>query len=172
MKSTSQLIASALFLGACVLLSGIADAGSDAVGGSMELTYTKQDALPVAESPDHLVLLGEVKGVNKSTGTQNYMDGAAVTNREIGQLFRGSGPHSGYITLAKGSDATVALWSGQVTTTPASDGKPLTRFEGTWKYVAGTGKYAGIQGSGEYHGHFTSAASYVVDWSGNYSVGQ
>jgi hypothetical protein len=27
-------------------------------------------------------------------------------------------------------------------------------------------------GKGEYHGNFTSKTSYVVDWSGNYSVGK
>ena len=98
------------------------------------------------------------------------MSGADVTNREIGQLFQGNGPHSGYYTMSKDGNTTTALWKGDVTTVLAADGTPQTSFKGTWEYVAGTGKYNGIQGKGKYSGYFTSKTSYNVDWNGEYSL--
>lgn len=170
MKTSSRLILPVAALAACSMFSGAAMAEGGNISGSMSLSYTKQEALPVAEAPGHMVLLGEVKGANKNTGSTDYMDGAAVTNREIGRLFQGNGTHSGYITLGKNGNSTIALWNGEVTTVMSPEGQPQTTFKGTWEYVAGTGKYDGIHGKGEYHGNFTSQTSYVVDWSGNYSV--
>lgn len=172
MKTSFRLIVPIAALAACSIFSGVAMAEGGNISGSITLSYTKQEALPVAEAPGHMVLLGEVKGANKNTGSTDYMDGAEVTNREIGRLFQGNGTHSGYITLGKNGNSSIALWSGEVTTVMPPEGQPQTSFKGNWEYVAGTGKYDGIRGKGEYRGHFTSQTSYVVEWSGEYSVGK
>lgn len=172
MKTSSRLIVPIAALAACSIFSGVAMAEGGNISGSVALSYTKQEALPITEAPGYMVLMGEVKGANKNTGGMDFMDGAEVTNREIARLFQGNGSHSGYITLGKDGNATIALWSGEVTTVMSPEGQPQTSFKGTWEYVAGTGKYDGIRGKGEYHGNFTSQTSYVVDWSGNYSVGK
>lgn len=172
MKPSSRFTTPVIALAACTIFSGAAMAEGSNISGSISLSYTKQEALPVAEAPGYTVLLGEVKGANKNTGSSDYMDGAAVTNREIVRLSQGNGPHSGYITLGKDGNSTIALWSGEVTTVMSPEGQPQTSFKGNWEYVAGTGKYDGIRGKGEYHGHFTSQTSYVVDWSGEYFVGK
>ncbi len=170
MKILSNYLLSFVALSACALTSGQAIAEGGKISGSGTLSYTKQEALPVAEANGHLLLLGELRGSNKNTDNKDFMDGAEVTNREIAQLFQGNGPQSGYYTLSKDGNTTVALWKGEVTTVMAADGTPQTSFNGTWDYVAGTGKYDGIKGKGEYHGHFTSKTSYAVDWSGEYSL--
>lgn len=172
MKPSSRLIVAFAAMATCSTFSSVALAEGGNISGSITFSYTKQEALPVAEAPGHLVQLVEVKGVNKNTGSTDHMDGAAVTNREIARLFQGNGPHSGYITLDESGNATTALWSGEVTTVMSPEGQPQTSFKGSWEYVAGTGKYEGIRGKGEYHGQFTSQSSYVVDWSGEYAVGQ
>lgn len=172
MKTLFSRSAVMMAVSASVLFSGAALAEGGAIAGSMQLSYTKQEALPVAEAPGHMLLLGEVKGANKNTGSTDYMDGAEVDNREIARLFQGSGPQSGYITIGKNGNTTIALWSGQVTTIMSAEGQPQTSFKGNWEYVAGTGKYNGIHGKGEYHGHFTSEKSYEVDWSGEYALDQ
>jgi hypothetical protein len=170
MNISSTHLTSIAALAACALFSGVALAEGGPISGSISLSYTKQETLPVTEAPGHMVLLGEVKGANRNTGGTDFMDGAEVTNREIARLFQGNGPHSGYITLGKDGNTAIALWSGQVTTVMSSEGQPQTSVKGNWEYVFGTGKYNGIRGQGEYRGHFTSQTSYVVDWSGKYSV--
>lgn len=172
MKPSSRFTIPCIALAVCTLFSGAAVAEGGSISGFIDLSYTKQEALPVAEAPGYIVQLGEVKGANKNTGSTDYMDGAAVTNREIVRLSQGNGPHSGYITLVKDGNSTIALWNGEVTTVMSPEGQPQTSFKGNWEYVAGTGKYDGIRGKGEYHGHSTSQTSYVVDWSGEYSVGK
>lgn len=152
------------------LTAPIAQADGGKIAGTMSLNYSKQEALPVAEAPGNVLILGELRGSNKSTNGNAYMDGAEVTNREIVRLFQGNGPNSGYITLSKDGNAAVAQWNGMVSTVLSPDGQPQTSFTGSWQYVAGSGKYAGIQGSGEFHGNFTSQTSYDVSWSGEYSL--
>jgi hypothetical protein len=171
MKKTTRITAVAALV-ACSVSSGVVLAEGGNISGSMSLSYVKHEALPVAEAPGYMVLLGEVRGANKNMGSTEYMDGAEVTNHEIVRLFQGNGPHSGYLTLGKNGNSAIAQWDGAVTTVMSSEGQPQTSFKGNWKYVAGTGKYDGIQGKGEYQGHFTSQTSYVLDWKGEYSVGK
>ena len=140
------------------------------ISGSALLSYSKQEAFIVPSAEGHMLVAGELTGANKNTGETDYMSGASVDNREIGQLFQGNGPHSGYYTLSKDGNTATALWKGNVTTVMSAEGNPQTSFSGTWEYVAGTGKYNGIQGKGKYSGYFTSKTTYTVDWSGEYSV--
>lgn len=170
MQKTTANITLSVALAACTMLSAPALADGGKIAGAMSLNYSKQEALPVVEAPGNVLILGELRGSNKSTNGTDYMDGATVTNREIVRLFQGNGPNSGYITLSKDGNATVALWNGMVTTVMSQDGQPQTSFKGSWEYVAGSGKYDGIQGSGEFHGHFTSQTSYDVSWSGDYTL--
>lgn len=170
MKTLSNNILSLVILSAFGLSSNQVFAEGGKISGIGTVSYTKQEALPVNEANGNLLLLGELHGSNKNTGSKDYMDGADVTNREIVQLFQGNGSHSGYYTLSKDGNTATALWKGEVTTVMASDGTPQTSFKGTWNYVAGTGKLDGIKGQGEYHGHFISKTSYAVTWSGDYDL--
>ncbi len=140
------------------------------IAGSASLSYNKQEASMPPSANGHMLVFGELTGTNKSTDGSGYMDNAVVDNRENGQLFQGNGPHTGYYSMTKGADSTTALWKGQVTTVLAEDGSPRTSFKGTWEYVNGAGKYAGIKGTGNYSGYFTSKTTYIVDWNGEYSV--
>lgn len=159
-----------LFLIGLVLVFGQAYAEGGKVAGSASLSYNKQEASLPSSANGHMLVFGELTGTNKNMDGSGYMDGAAVDNREVGQLFQGNGPHTGYYTMTKGTDSTTALWKGQVTTVLAEDGSPRTSFKGTWEYVNGAGKYAGIKGAGNYSGYFTSKTTYNVDWNGEYSV--
>lgn len=168
MKTATNIMISFGVVSACALFGGQALAEGGKISGSAALSYTKQEAsVPPAEG--HLLALGEVAGTNKGTDGSGYMDGAAVMNREIVQLFQGNGFHSGYYTMTKDNSSTTAFWKGEVTTV-MKDNVPNTSFKGTWEYVNGTGKYAGIKGKGKYSGYFTSQTTYNVDWNGEYSV--
>ncbi|MGB2832373.1 MAG: hypothetical protein WBC07_05440 [Methylotenera sp.] len=170
MKTVSNNFLSLVVLSIFTCAGGQAYAEGGKISGSAALSYSKQDASPAPSAEGHMLVFGELTGSNKNTGGTDYMSGADVTNREIGQLFQGNGPHSGYYTMSKDGNTTTALWKGDVTTVLAADGTPQTSFKGTWEYVAGTGKYNGIQGKGKYSGYFTSKTSYNVDWNGEYSL--
>lgn len=169
MKTLSNTIIAFATLSTCALSSSQTFAEGGKISGSALLSYTKQEASAAPSAGGHMLVFGELTGSNKNTGNTDYMSDAVVDNREIGQLFQGNGPHTGYYTMSKEGNTTTALWKGNVTTVMSAEGTPLTSFKGTWEYVAGTGKYNGIQGKGEYQGHFTSKTTYVVDWSGDYS---
>jgi hypothetical protein len=70
------------------------------------------------------------------------MKGAKVTQIEQADLVRGNGPHEGYCIMDDGRNQTFTRWEGMVTTV-MKEGQPLTNFEGTWRTIDGTGKYAG-----------------------------
>lgn len=164
---TNKLFISALT--AYAFSSGIAFAEGGKISGSAALSYTKQEASLASVADGHMLVFGELTGVNKNTDGSGYMSDAEVTNREIGQLFQGNGPHSGYYTMSKDGNTTTALWKGEVTTV-MKDNMPNTSFKGTWEYVNGTGKFAGIKGKGKYSGYFTSKTTYNVDWDGEFSL--
>ena len=170
MKIISNNIITFVVLAVSALSSWQALAESGKISGTANLSYTKQEASPAPSAAGHMLVFGELEGVNKNTGSSNYMSDADATNREIGKLFQGNGPHSGYYTMSKDGNTTTALWKGDVSTVLAEDGSPRTSFKGTWEYVAGTGKYTDIKGKGKYSGYFTSKTSYNVEWSGEYST--
>ena len=172
---TISTISRALF--ALVVPAGFAGAlGAPAVSarvsisGIAQMKYSEQHALPAAQNSTQMLLLDEAVGTNRSTGSTKYMQGAAVINREIANLVQGNGPHSGYITLAQGSDTTMSQWQGKVVTTVDANNQPSTRFEGKWMMMKGTGKYQGITGSGTYDGQIISPTEYTLTWKGDIEI--
>jgi hypothetical protein len=170
MKTLSNQVMSFAVASVLAFSSGLAMAEGGKISGTASLSYTKQEASLAPSAAGYMLVNGELTGTNKNTGNTDYMSDAKVDNREIGQLFQGNGPHTGYYTMSKDGNSATALWKGDVTTLLAEDGSPRTSFKGTWEYVAGTGKYNGLKGNGEYHGNFTSKTTYNVDWSGEYSL--
>jgi hypothetical protein len=142
------------------------------ISGVAQMKYSVQHALPPEQNASPILLLDEAAGTNRNTGDTDFMQGASVINREIANLVQGNGPHSGYFTLAKGSDTTVSQWQGNVITTLGANSQPSTRFKGTWTMMRGTGKYAGIAGSGTYEGQILSPSDYTLTWKGDVELNQ
>lgn len=140
------------------------------VSGVFSMKVGQQQTLPVASPAEPVLLLTQSSGTNRSTGKSAYMDGAEVINRQIADLTQGNGPQQGYITEIHGADTTVTRYQGKVVTTLGADQKPITRFEGTWSKLRGTGQYEGVTGAGSYTGKMTSPTEYTVEWSGEIST--
>lgn len=140
------------------------------ISGVFSMKVGQQQALPVASPADPVLLLTQSSGTNRSTGKSAYMEGAEVINREIADLTQGNGPHRGYTTEIQGPDTTVTRWQGKVVTSMGSDQKPVTRFEGDWSKLKGTGRYEGVTGAGSYKGRMTSATEYTIEWRGEIST--
>ncbi len=138
------------------------------VSGSAELTYDKQEAIPVSGVQEHVLIVGEARGTNKNTGSGDFFADADVVNPEIDDIDHGNGTHQGYYMMTKNGSSATAKWHGQVTSTMGPDNQPRTSFKGTWEYTGGTGEYSGIKGSGTYEGQFLAKDRYAVRWQGEY----
>jgi len=65
----------------------------------------------------------------------------------------GTGTHKGYyIMFHQGGEQTYGTFDGRHKTVTKDDGSWASTWEGTYRYVGGTGKYKNIKGSGTYKG--------------------
>lgn len=65
----------------------------------------------------------------------------------------GSGPQRGYyIYFLEDGEQVYGTFEGAVQTVASQDGSWKSTWEGTYRYVGGTGKYKNIQGTGKYKG--------------------
>ena len=140
------------------------------IAGKIASVYTKEERMDIGDTEKHTVILAKSEGTNESIGKVVYMDGAQVININFSDVIKGNGDHQGYIILAKNSDTTFAKYNGHVSTTMSPDNIPITSFEGTFSYIGGKGKFAGITGTGTYSGKFTSKNEYTVEWQSEYSL--
>jgi hypothetical protein len=136
------------------------------ISGRAELQYSKREVVDVPDREGHMLALGEVRGINQNTSTNDFFVDASAVNVETADLIQGNGSHQGYYTMRNGGDAVTAKWHGTVTTVLGSNQQPQTLFNGTWEYTQGTGRYSGIQGSGVYEGEFLAQDRYLVRWQG------
>ena len=140
------------------------------ISGKMTCAYTDRQAYESGYTEGHSLSLAESDGINISTGTNVFMDGAQVVNFSFADLVKGNGPHQGYVKLLKKDDVVISKWQGKIITTMSDEGTPLTTFDGTYSYVKGLGKFKNIQGKGTFRGKFISKMIYTVEWEGEYSV--
>jgi hypothetical protein len=162
-----RLLLATLTLGLITGITAATGTGSRArVAGKITATYAQQQAFPVPNAGGHLLVLGQARGTNHSTGPTTYMAGSQVSNTEFADLVNGSGTNRGYMTFAKGADSTFTRWEGLVSTRLGPDNRPRTTFEGSWAKIGGTGAFAGITGGGDFKGSFTSQTDYVIEWQG------
>lgn len=137
----------------------------DDYSGSVKASYVKQDALPIGDNQGHVIVLNNAKGVNKSTGKNDYFDDGEIVIQEHIDIVNGNGAQEGYITFSKGGERTVSKTSGKVVTVMAPDGKtPITTVEGTFEQVYGTNLYGTLKPVGTYKVKFLSPNDFIVDW--------
>jgi hypothetical protein len=173
MRFIASLSTAALsVLVALLLVPGAQAQMGTAVSGTITATYTQMDTVMVTEADMHMMNMGISEGTNTCTSEAMFMDGAKATNMSYSDLTKGNGPHQGYVKFEMEGGSAMARWSGKVTTAMSAEGAPMTSFEGTYKYVGGTGEYQGIKGEGTYKGSFTAANTYAVEWQGAYTMGK
>jgi hypothetical protein len=136
------------------------------------MTYRQFNPVPVGDAEGHVLISNQATGTNRSTGPDEYMNQAEVTNTETADLTQGNGPHQGYVIFSSGGDRTVNKWQGKISTVLGPDKQPLTTFQGTWTKLKGTGRYAGVNGRGTYRGRMTGQNTYTVEWKGEIEVNE
>jgi hypothetical protein len=121
----------------------------------------------VGDKPGHMMMLRgaacnyttpmEIAGLKTTTGHD------AGTAEVTGSASKDSGYHTA--TMDNGDKFTV-WFSGKGTMNKDQSGT----FEGTWKFVSGTGKLRGIKGSGTYKGTQAADGTSDVDVDGDYTI--
>jgi len=87
----------------------------------------------------------------------------------IGDMSGSMARNHGYsTTVMDNGDSTFVRYEGAMQMKKDGSGT----LKGTWKYVRGTGKFAGISGSGTYKGEGAADGSAWADVSGHYSLGK
>lgn len=130
--------------------------------GSIEASYVKRDIHPI-DQDRHVLILSDSKGTSKNPG--GNVDGFAVSISDFVDLTQGSGPQHGYVIYSNGADQQIVKIDGAVTT-EIKDGRPDTKFKGSWVVVKGAGRLEGAKGEGTYSGYFTAEDKFHVDWEG------
>jgi hypothetical protein len=139
---------------AAVLLAGTVPAQAE----KKELTYVKtgnrslsKSAITLSESPNHEV------SQELLLQTSKYNDAEFSPTEEWIYIHTdavdGTGTHKGYYFFThKNGDQTYGDFEGRQKTVANQDGSWVSTWEGTYRYLGGTGKYRSIKGSGTYEG--------------------
>jgi len=147
-------------------LFGTPALAQDDYSGNIKASYAKQEALPIADNPGHVIVLNHAQGTNKSTGKNDYFDDSEIAIKDYIDMTNGNGTHEGYITFSKGGERTVNKLNGKVVTVMAADGKtPITTVQGTFEQIYGTNIYSTLKPVGTYKVKFHSPTDFVVDWA-------
>ncbi len=95
---------------------------------------------------------------------------AEVMGTETIYRPKGSGRYLGYEVITF-KDGSTIMSQFEGTNKPNEDGK-YVQFEGTFTYTNGTGRFAGIEGSGELKGrnYIATGSGGYYDFKGTYSV--
>jgi hypothetical protein len=109
-------------------------------------SYFKAEAAKVGDVPGHVIGVGEANGLTFPEKDEP----AAYSVQVMFDYVNGSGPHWGYAMSTWGDGSTTVVKVEGTTT--ATQGGKISLFKGTYTYVKGTGRYAGIKGGGSYTG--------------------
>jgi hypothetical protein len=130
------------------LLGSVTQAGAQTYTVKCRTTghLPKVNVIEVGDVPGHIVLVSELAGV------QPCDDGsvATISTKAMGDYIKGSGKSPSY-SLATHEDGSTTWAKSETTVTADPDGK-TARWEGTFEYIKGTGRFQGIQGRGTYTG--------------------
>ncbi len=108
--------------------------------------YVQGESVEAGDVPGHVL------GIIRGSGLAFFDDGAVATHSIVivHDFTDGTGPHSGYVTYAFEDGSTLSLSYQGTSKTPA--GQMSTLIEGKFTFVRGSGRFAGVAGSGDYRG--------------------
>lgn len=115
------------------------------VKGRVVYHIVKVDLMDVGDAPGHVLALAEQRGLL----TTDTGEVGTWSTKVVLDLRNGTGTHQAY-TVTMFEDKSTMITQGKGATTAHPDGS--SAFEGTFTYIGGTGRYAGIAGGGSYAG--------------------
>ena len=157
-----------LSIAALAAFAALSLAGAETIRGRQVQFITKAEVIQVGDVPDHII------GIYDQTGLASFETGEVASFALKGTLdyIKGSGTIQGY-TILTFEDGSTMTTKYQGTTRPDPSGKG-SRWESTWAYIQGTGRWAGIQGGGTSTGRrfapFGAGAQAYSDVTGTYTL--
>lgn len=131
-----------------VLLPGVS-AAEEVAGRSVTHTQ-KSESMEVGDVPGHFVGVSQWAGLSFYTKGPDNEEIVPRTGITIFDVVKGKGTMIVYeVKTFKDGSTMVTKSSG--TQTPTNGGKKAA-FEGTWELTGGTGRYAGVKGTGTFKG--------------------
>jgi len=113
--------------------------------GRVVYHFVKAEVMQVGDVPGHIIGIVDASGLDfPDTG-----EVAIFSNKISLDLINGTGSHQTY-TVNTFEDKSTMVSKGKGVTTAHPDG--TSTFEGTYTYIGGTGRFAGIKGGGSYTG--------------------
>jgi hypothetical protein len=169
-KKSILVLFGILIIAAC-LLGSATQAGAQTYTMKCRETghFPQVHRIEVGDVPGHIVYVGEEAGVlscdDGGVGT--------ISAKFMGDMTKGSGKSEAY-WMGSYEDGSTQWAKFQTTITANPDGK-TARWEATFEYIKGTGRFEGIQGSGSMTGkRFApmpgAGAQFLVDSTGTYTL--
>jgi hypothetical protein len=113
--------------------------------GRVVYHLVKTEVMQVGDVPGHILGIVDQRGLSfPDTG-----EVGTWSTKVIVDLTNGTGPHQSY-TITTFEDRSTAMTVAKGTTTAQPDG--TSTFEGTFVYIGGSGRFAGVKGEGSYRG--------------------
>ena len=135
-----------------------------ALSGAFSGSIRTQTVLSLNDQPDHSLGVAEISGT-QSSSDPNW-NNSTITYWGTTDMQGTRGTQRGYFVNDHGSagqdrgtfEGNVSVVAGQFT------------VEGTWQYTGGTGRFAGITGSGTFKTKLTSPTTIEGSWRGTYEL--
>ncbi len=140
-----------------------AQAGEITQKGRDTYVCTDEKYVEIGDVPDHWVGVFVCEGISTTEGGE----AGIFMNRGIGDYIAGMGPEQGYYEVTY-DDGSIVRGKWKDILTPDEGGKTSTA-KGTYQITSGSGRFAGIKGSGSYTCKSYSAKGYC-DWTETYTV--
>jgi hypothetical protein len=157
---------------------GEAPSGGDAEDGGITIKWRTSQYIIEANSFEIPTIKGHIVGAGRSGGIGFFEHSfASLQIRFTVDMTNGTGLHTIYTVYTfEDEEASTFVTEGQGTTTAGEVGTPreFAIFEGKSTFQQGTGRYAGIQGSGHYSGRrlasFLPEAPTYLDQTATYRL--
>ena len=119
--------------------------------------------------------VGDVKGHVMSMNASEGVDILLKSTFRSMSYFDGVMPKGGSfqgwsIATFPNGDKNFVKFQGRLEGKRGPGGKPMMLMHGTWKFVSGTGNWAGAQGGGTFKGQYLGKKVYTYDWEGEYTI--
>lgn len=167
-QSTNKIISCILTAVFMLLMAGFSQTHAQTLKGRAVIHIVPENTrmVKVPEVPGDNLILAHFKGLV-------FLDNGEVTEvmgTETIYSPKGSGRYLGYEVL-NFSDGSTIMSQVEGSNKPSEDGK-YVQFEGTFTYTNGTGRFAGIEGTGELEGrsYLATGSEGYYDFEGTYSV--
>ena len=113
--------------------------------GRVVYHFVKVEVMEVGDVPGHILGIVDQRGLT----TLDTGEVGTWSSKVMLDLTKGTGSHQSY-TVTTFEDKSTSVTMAHGTTTARPDG--TSAFEGTFTYIAGTGRFTGVKGEGSYTG--------------------